>query len=837
MRRFFPFLVLASLCGLLLSLPPARASDPPRRAVAGSFMVSRDNGTPLVEVEFSSGKTGLFAIDTGAYDCVMTPACVKRLGYKQDDDDLYLRNSAARGAAVPDGFTISSPTVHISGLLIGRLRVEDIRFRVATGEIGTENGRPLDGLLGGNLLSRFALLLDYPHRSLSWIYPGNLDDATVAGLGLDPKSALGLHQESYFELSQKINHYSTRVPLQNGEQHCAEEMYFDTGSPMTFLSIETAHRLKLVSSGQEPFQFVFQTPDLADKSMVPTLQIGPQIFSDVAVIYPTHSSLQPIALIGANILGDCLVLFDFGPHRCFLKPTLPGLVPGPLPTLDSHQVDWERLRNAPEPLGFSTCLLGMSYTGFLEGLPARRSTETQLCESLQALLSQSGDDLGAKLTAEQNLQCRQATAGIRPDDAECAALLTNALALAGQSEPALAAAQKNAVRWPDTPAVWRALGFAQESRAVFLLFGNSGKCATDEQASDPSVSLGPKPVRPSLPQAQQIGLLRSQAQDSYRKAAALAPSDPASYNRRARFWLLDGLLRKTLDGLGVKGQAPTTDAALAAEMADFRTEAHLLPDNPDVLRRVVLLDKALPQFHNDGWLRKHLRGTGQELDAGSAPLTEKAALAHLTALSDSPDPRVAAPALEALGALQLDRDDPAAEATLRRALARDPARPGALASLTVRMVSENRRPELGDLLLKQTGKSQTPASCLLLSETLGSVGQSATAEEEAREALKALPDSPAVNMALARLLLARSGDDPAVLPEAAACLTKAEAGLGAFASPQQKASLQTMRAVAQALSGDLSGARAQLLKLAHDQPTCTQAREALYALSVPPAAP
>ena len=826
MRRFFPFLVLAPLCGLLLCLPPARASDPPRRAVAGSFMVSRNNGTPLVEVEFNSGKTGLFMIDTGEYECVITPAGAKRLGCKQDVDPLL------------------RPIVPVKDMRIGRLNVADITFRVTSGELGAENGRPLDGLLGGNLLSRFALLLDYPHRTLSWIYPGNLDDATVAGLGLDPKSALGLHQESYFELSQKINHYSTRVPLQNGEQRCAEEMYFDTGSQHTSLSAETAKRLKLISTGQQPFAYIFQSDDIANCSVVPTLQIGPQTFSDVSVIYPSHSDSYMVPLIGANILGGCVVLFDFGPHRCFLKPVLPGLVPGPLPALDSRQVDWERLRNAPESPGFALCTLGLVYTGLLEGLPQEITRQKTVLagvvadadgyEKLAALLRQSGDEPGAKLAAEQEVRLRRADADAHPDDASRAAQWTNALVLAGQNEAALDAAGKNAVRWPASPAALFSLGLAQETRAVFVLLDKPGLTVTDEQASDLTLSLGSKPVKPTPAQQERITTLRSQARESCRQAVALAPSEPASYNRRARFWLLDGLLRKMLDISGAKGQAPTTDAALAAEIADFRTEARLLPDNPEVLRRIVLLDKALPQFHDDGWLRKHLRGTGQELDAGSAPLTEKAALAHLTMLADSPDPRVAAPALEALGTLQLYRDDPAAEATLRRALERDPARPGALAFLAIRMVSENRRPELGDLLLKQTGKTQTPASCLLLSETLGSVGQSATAEEEAREALKAVPDSPAVNMALARLLLARSGDDPAVLPEAAACLTKAEAGLGGFASPQQKASLQTMRAVAQALSGDLSGARAQLLKLAHDQPTCTQAREALYALSVPP---
>ena len=837
--RLFPLLVC--FCALP-PVTPVEAGDPPHRAVAEPFTVSRDNGTPLVEVTFSSGKTGLFAIDTGSYDCVMTPACAKRLGYQQDDNSIYLRG------LIYDGVTLKFPTVQVHDMRIGRLQVSDITFEVAPGStINSENGRPIDGLIGGTLLSRFALLMDYPHHTLSWIYPGNLDDATVTELGIDPKSVLGLHQEEHFGLDFKVNHYSTHVPLQNGECKSAEEMYFDTGSQHTSLSAETAKRLKLVSSGQEPFGYVFQPLDFADQSIVPTFQIGPQVFSNVSVIYPTHPGSYMVPLIGENVLGGCVVLFDFGPHRCFLKPVLPGMTPGPLPPMNANTVDWERLRNAPEPQGLPPLVLSLVFPELLEGLPQEIAQQQATLtggiagadgyEKLAALLRQGGDEPGAKLAAEQDVRLRRAEADAHPEDAGRAAEWTNALVLAGQTEPALAAAEKDAAKWPASPSALRSLGWAQETRAVFLLLGKPGKTVTDDQAADPALSLGQKPDKPDPARAQSIAELRRQARESWGRAVALAPQDAAGYNRRARFWLLDFLLGKQLEGLGVKGQALSPDAALAAELTDFRTEARLLPNDPVVLRRVVLLDTALPQFHDDGWLRKRLHGTGQENEVEGGSLTAKAALAHLTALSESADPKAAAPALEALGALQEDTDDPAAEATLRKALAQDPARPGALASLASLMVADNRLSALGDLLLKQSDSAATPASCLLLSETLSAVGQTATAEDEAREALKRLPDSPEANMALARLLLARSGDDPSVLPEAAACLTTAETGLGEFASPAQKAALQTLQAVRQALTGDPAGARTRLLQILHDRPTCTQAREALYALSVPPSAP
>ena len=821
--------LLVCLC-VLRPGSAVRAGAPPHRAVAGPFTVSRDNGTPLVEVTFSSGKTGLFMIDTGSYDCLITPGAAKRLGFKQDRD------------------TLTVPTVRIHDLRIGRLQVSDITFRVAEGDVATENGRPVDGLIGGTLLSRFALLLDYSHRTLAWVYPGDLDDTTVAELGFDPKSGLGLHQEEYPERGFKINHYSTRVQLQDGSQKGTEEMFFDTGSPMTSLSAETARRMKLVSTGSESFRFVFQSPDSAYRSTVPSLQIGPQIFTNVSLIYPTHPDSYMVPLIGENVLGGCAVLFDFGPHRCFLQPRLPGLTTGPLPPLDTRQIDWERLRNAPEPLEFRGIMIGVLFPEILANAPleiARLRTSptggTETAEHdarLGMLLRNSDDEPDAKEMFGEAVRLRRTEADAHPEDPVRAAQWTEALVDCGQEEAAITAAEKDAAKWPASPVVLRALGAAQETRAEFLLFGGELKTETDDEALDPFLDPAAKPVKPDSVRVQQIALLRQKARENFGRAVALAPLDPESYNRRARFWRVDRLLLTQMDQFKIKGQLPSVESALAAEMADYRVQARLRPDDAALLRRIIRLDTDQPHFHNNSWFQKQLRGTGQETELqGDEPLTAKAALAHLTALAKSSDSKTAAPALEALGEAQADTDDPASEATLRQAVAQDPARSGALVALASLMIADNRLSALGDVLLKQSDKAPTPASCLLLSETLSAVGQTATAEEEAREALKLLPDSPEVNMALARLLLARSGDDPSVLPEAGACVAKAETGLGKFTPPQQKAAVQTLHAVWQALSGDPAGARTQLLQTLHDQPACTQAREALYALSVPPAAP
>lgn len=854
MRRFFYLAALVLLTTLLPELY-ARAEGVAHKAVAGPFQVSQGgsapSGAPLVEVTFSNGKTGLFVVDTGAFECVITRSSAKRLGYKLDRNPLD---------------PINPFTAHITDMRIGRLQVSDITFLAMPGTIGAENGRAIDGLLGGTLLSRFAVLLDYPHRTISWIYPGNLDASTAAALGFDPKSVIGMTQEEHVGLGFKVNNYGTRVQLQSGRKQWGETLFFDTGASDTSISAESAQRLGLVSAGNQPYDYVFKSPDSADKSVVPQFHIGPYSFSDVSVIYPSHSNSYMVSLIGANVLGDCRVLFDFGPHRCYLQPVLPGVASGPLAPLDTSRIDWERLRNAPEPFSFEEMIQAVEVPELLEALPAEvtrltassaGTKDAERCGRIGELLHEMGHDPEAKPAFEQAVSLRRADAIAHPEDPERAARYTDALISDAKTETALAEAQKNTVRWPNSPAVWCALGAAQETHAASLLIDGPIKSAADDEALDPSPDDSEAPtssgtnssdsekklVKPDPAHAGQIAALRLSARGSFDKAVALAPQAPDCYRRRARYWRIDRFLLSVLNGLGIKGQSPSTETALAAEYADYRREADLTPDDAVAVTRVFVIDNSDSEYRDDKWYQKQLRGTSQaaELKPGTL-MTEKSALAHLTSLSESADVKVAAGALEALGAIQMSQGDPLAEATLRRALVRDPSRHGALRTLAALLLADNRPGALADVLLKCFDskadlQSDSPALCLLLSEALSAVGQTATAEEQARAALKTLPDSPEANMALARLLLARSGDDPSVLPEAGACLTAAETGLGAFASPDQKAALQTLQAVRLALSGDPGTARTSLLQILHDRPTCTQARETLYALSVPPSTP
>ena len=118
--------------------------------------------------------------------------------------------------------------------------------------------------------------------------------------------------------------------------------------------------------------------------------------------------------------------------------------------------------------------------------------------------------------------------------------------------------------------------------------------------------------------------------ESFDKAVALAPQAPDGYRRRARYWRIDRFLLSLLNDLGVKGQSPSTETALAAEYADYRRETDLNPDDAVAVTRIFVIDSNGSEYCDDKWYQKQLRGTGQaaELKPG-ALMTEKSALAHL----------------------------------------------------------------------------------------------------------------------------------------------------------------------------------------------------------------
>ena len=286
MRCSLPSFCRLSLTFLLLMLlAPMTRADKTHTAVVGTFDVEPNNGTPLVRVRFGDKTTGIFAVDTGAYDCVMTRAFADKLGYKQKENGLYLRELLTGMTPMPT--IVQVPSLKISGLEVTRLQ-----FQVSPESIPNSfRGKPLDGLLGGTFLSHFALVLDYPRHALTWIMPGDLSDATVAQLGFDPAGVIGLKQEIDMYDPQKINHYALRAGLRAGTSRAVKRCGSTPGRPPRPSHGRRPCGLDSCRRAHSWSRLVFRSPGLADVSEVPTMTLGPLTLPKVSVIYPSRERL------------------------------------------------------------------------------------------------------------------------------------------------------------------------------------------------------------------------------------------------------------------------------------------------------------------------------------------------------------------------------------------------------------------------------------------------------------------------------------------------------------------------------------------------------------------
>ena len=835
LRTAFVLALVAAVFALPLS--SVGADSPKHVQVVQTFEPARDNGTPLVQVRFSNTVVGTFAIDTGEYESVVTETFAKKIGSKNLkfdlSDDTALRNGLG---------TLSVQVVQAPHIKLANLTVDGQVFHVVpTNFLPLFSGRAIDGILGGDFLSRFALRIDYPAHEIGWITPGGLNAEAASEMGFTQQDLVEMGQEHVSYETLKINHYSLRADFQNGNRMASEDLWIDTGSYDTLISTSLAETLQLTPRGIEIAATLSNPYESVTRSTVAKMQIGQTALFDVSVVAPQLKNSGFPSLLGENVLSDCVVLLDFGPHRLYLKPVLPPVKADAAVPAEKKKINWDRLRNAPDLPNLEEML----QTGFAPdtadtvadqvkrlqaplGDPAR---DVARLEKLGGLLQAGQDAAGAKAAFTEAVTKATAAANAHSEDDVQAEQEANALLLAGRYDEALAAAAQTTQRLPRSASAWRHLGDLLTGRAIRLLLGRQ-ETLTETQALRLTL---PQHRAPTEAEAAEIQKLLVQAHAAFDKSLALAPADSEAYHERALFHLAGLGAVNTLRQAKLKislpaAETPAPETALALAFADLQQYASLSRDHPNRLAALVDFDRLAPKFHNRAWLTAHLTGTSAVLPAEL--MTADTAQAGLRALTKSADKTVAASAWTALGTVQADNDPASADAGLswRQALALNPADCEAMTRLASHLRRTEQWVSLQELLTKQCAVQDSVPARLTLAVYLNNAGLPADAEVQVRAAKALAPDNASVNLLLADLLLARSAADPAALKEAGTCLTKAALGYGALATPRQQATLTTSQAVWLALDHDPQAAEKQLVELARKQPVCTQVREALAAL-------
>ncbi len=835
MPRFFHVLFAGLiLLACVFAASHAWAGDKPKhRMVAQTFEPARNNGTPLVQVRFSNTLVGTFLVDTGEIESVITEPFARKANFKLVED----ANSLAIG--LHHVRFVQPPEVRLENLT-----VVNPTFRVVSQDfIPNFDGRVIDGILGGNFLSQFALRIDYPAHEIDWITPGNLSDTSAAELGFSPQNRIELGQERSDWVTLKISHYSLRADFQNGDNTISEDMFIDTGSPATLVSAQLADQLHLRSLATENVKILDRPAAPYSQSAIGKMQIGQSALTNVAVLASQRKDIDIPPILGENVLSDCVVLLDFGPHRFYFKPVLPPAKEVRAAPLDKKQIVWDRLRAAPD-LPTVEEMLADGFAPDAQDALAEQVAHLQApdpdpakniarLEKLGALLRAGQDAVGAKTAFTQAVTLAKATAQAHPGSGVLTGQWGDALMLADRSDEAIAVAAQTTVRLPSYAPGWRQFGDAAVSYALFLL---AGERVTFTEAELLRLMQDVPDSAATLAQTALVQPLLAQAYAAFNKSVALDPAAPKGYRERGLFRLASRIALTSMQKGNVKitlpaQEVPSEDTAQALAIADWQQCAALSPNDVERLQMTAYLDQQMPIFHDRAWLAAHLKGTSRTLPPEL--MTAETAQARLKELTQNPDRTLAASAWTALGTVQAGSSDAAditqAENSWRQALVLDPAQSDAFSALALRLKLDGQWKELTDLLTRQTSLHDTVPVRLTLACVLSGEGLPADAETQVRGAKALAPDNATVNLVLADLLLARSSGDAAALAEAAVCLAKAKTGYGTLATAEQEATLTTSEAVWLALDHDPDAAEKQLVALAKKQPNCTQAREALAA--------
>jgi tetratricopeptide (TPR) repeat protein len=208
------------------------------------------------------------------------------------------------------------------------------------------------------------------------------------------------------------------------------------------------------------------------------------------------------------------------------------------------------------------------------------------------------------------------------------------------------------------------------------------------------------------------------------------------------------------------------------------------------------------------------------------------ALSQIEEIGQGAEARRSAAALATLGSLQcfLLRDQAGGVASLRRALALDPANENAWETLTFALAMAREFPPLLEVCQSRLKQTDSLRNRVLLAKAYERNNQPDAMLQTLQEAYAGHRDNLLANLALGAALLKVRGDDEVARARALQCLIRAGQLAGESPPPEVATELLFQRALYFALSGQAAVARAGFRQLLELDPGNADALAALQAL-------
>jgi tetratricopeptide (TPR) repeat protein len=316
----------------------------------------------------------------------------------------------------------------------------------------------------------------------------------------------------------------------------------------------------------------------------------------------------------------------------------------------------------------------------------------------------------------------------------------------------------------------------------------------------------------------------------YDEAAAGVESSAATGAVAASVYVRRMTLRSVVHAALRKAEAEASADVAARNSADQRKAMDALAPDPYAITLTALEDAMSEPTGTDG--TTHVQPFGDlEPDARTKVTGDLARLGRVAATADAP---TAARALNGIACVQwfVMRNPPAAEALLRRSVAKDPGLRASWQALVFAMGQDRRWDDLVKVCGEWIKSGETARNRMILAKALALGGHADEAEKEWRAAQALDPAGVETNLGVAVFVLYRAKDD-ADLKEARGFLDRASAALpkaeGGEYSPLSYA-YALADAVALGLAGDAAGAEKAARRILEHLPTAQPPHQILEAL-------
>ena len=459
--------------------------------------------------------------------------------------------------------------------------------------------------------------------------------------------------------------------------------------------------------------------------------------------------------------------------------------------------------------------------------------DANLAFRLSRLYQNANDDSRAKEFLVQSLKSYSRSLEGRPNDGILLAKDSNALFVAGRDEEALAAARKAVAQAPRAWQAWTYLSQATFRQAAQLLLGKDNASPSFNFVDPDQYQKyldGVMKNKPTPAQVAQSESLRREAREDLQRAIALAPRQPDPYVVRFNTNFQDEIyIQGVLQRVQGKPAPAITSQKLLALTAGLVPVGRLLPDDVNAVTLAAFFPLLTAQMSDPTGQGSPLWSHVSDADRGRV----QSGLDRLAILARSPDARTAAAAEAARGFLLNMglRRSQESETDLRHALALDPSCDRAWDALTLLLVSQKRYADIVTLYTSRVKIENTANNHLLLAKASDALHQPAQAEAEVQAALKLAPDDPTDKLALAVLLLRRSGQgnsqDDSLLRQVGQILKDIYIPVTKLASPQLTTDYNLDSGIYLALTNSLPDANTYLNTVLQSDSNNTDARQAL----------